>query len=70
MKNIKDKKIKDQEPLNNLLYNIFVVNPIFHKKIETKIKMIILLNIITHVIIATPITMIDIEITIDRSKQQ
>ena len=65
MKNIKDIKIRDQELLNNLLYNTSVVNPIFHKKIEKKIQMIILLKIITDIIKTTSITMIDIEITTD-----
>ena len=65
MKNIKDIKIRDQELLNNLLYNTSVVNPIFHKKIEMKIQIIILLKIITDIIKTTSITMIDIEITTD-----
>ena len=38
MKNIKDIKITDQELLNNPLYNISVVKPVIHKKIEMKIK--------------------------------
>ena len=65
MTNIKDIKIKDQEPLNNLLYNTFVVSPITHKKIEMKIKMIVLIKITTHIIKTTPIKMIDLEITTD-----
>ena len=44
MKNTKDIKIRDQELLNNPLYNISAVNPLIHKKIEIKIKMIILLG--------------------------
>ena len=32
MKNIKDIKIRDQELLNNPLYNTSVVNPVIHKK--------------------------------------
>ena len=47
MKNIKDKKIRDQELLNNPLYNISVVNPEIHKKIEKKIIMIIPLETTT-----------------------
>ena len=45
MKNIKEIKIRDQELLNNLLYNIFAVNLLIHKKIEMKTKMVILLDI-------------------------
>ena len=66
MKNIKDKQIKDQELLNNPSYNIFAVNPVIHKKIETKFKMIILLeiSIVTYIIkTTTPTTMTDIELT-------
>ena len=33
-KNIKDIKIRDQELLNNPLYNTFAVNLVIHKKIE------------------------------------
>ena len=44
MKNIKDIKIRDQEFLNNALYNMFVVNLVIHRKIEMKTKMIILLE--------------------------
>ena len=68
MKNIKYIKIKDQELLSNPLYNTSVVNPVVHKKIEMKIKMIILLKITTVIGIikaTTPITMTDIEITTD-----
>ena len=68
MKNIKDKKIRDQELLINPLYNTSVVNPVFHKKIEMKIKMIILLKITTVIDIietSTPTIMTDIEKTTD-----
>ena len=68
VKNIKDIKIRDQELLNNPLYNISVVNPVSHKKIEIEIKMIILLKIttVTYIIkTTTPTTMTDIERTTD-----
>ena len=68
MKNIKDIKIRDQELLNNPLYNISVVNPVIHKKKELKIKMIILLEITTVMNITkitTPIITTDIEKTTD-----
>ena len=68
MKNIKDIKIRDQELLNNPLYNTSVVNPVIHKKIEMEIKMIILSEITTVIDIikiTTPTTMTDMEITID-----
>ena len=68
MMNIKDKKIRDQELLNNLLYNTSVVNPVIHKKIEMKIKMIILLEITTVmdiIKITTPTITTDIKITTD-----
>ena len=68
MKNIKDIKIRDQELLNNPLYNTSVVNPVIHKKIEMKIKMIILLKITTVIDIiktTTPTTMTDTEKTTD-----
>ena len=68
MKNIKDIKIRDQVLLNNPLYNTFVVNPVIHKKIELKVKMIIFLKItivIDPIKITTPTTMTDIEITTD-----
>ena len=39
MKNIKNIKIRDQELLNNPLYNTSVVNPVLFKKIKMKIKM-------------------------------
>ena len=58
-------KNQDQEPLNNLLYNTFVVNPPIHKKIETKTQMIILIKIKIHIIKTTHITMIDIETILD-----
>ena len=68
MKNIKDIKIRDQELLNNLLYNISGVNLVIHKKIKMKTKMNILLK--TMIVqdltrTTTPITTIDIEITTD-----
>ena len=47
MQYIKDIKIRDQELLNNLLHNTSVVNPVNHKKIEMKIKMIIPLETTT-----------------------
>ena len=68
MKNIKDIKIRDQELLNNPLYNISVVNPVIHKKIEMKIKVIILLETTTVIYIIKIITLTittDIEITTD-----
>ena len=68
MKNIKDIEIRDQELLNNPLYNTSVVNPVIHKKIEMKIKMIIFLKITTVIDIiktTTPTIMTDIEITTD-----
>ena len=68
VKNIKDTKIRDQELLNNPLYNTSVVNSVSHKKIKKKIKKIILLKITTVIDIiktTTPITMTDIEITTD-----
>ena len=68
MKNIKDTRIRDQELLNNLLYNVSVVNPVIHKKIEMKIKLIILLKVTTvidTIKTTTPTTMTGIEITTD-----
>ena len=68
MKNIKDIKIRDHELFNNPLYNTSVVNPVIHKKIEMKIKMIIPVKITTVIDIiktTTPTTMPDIEITTD-----
>ena len=47
MKKIKDIKIRDQELLDNPLYNISVVNPVIHKKIKMKTKMTILNKITT-----------------------
>ena len=66
MKNTKVIKIRDQKLLNNPLYNTSVVNPVIHKKIEMKIKMVIFLKITTVIDIiktTTPTTMTDIEIT-------
>ena len=68
MKNIKELKIRDQELLNNPLYNTSVVIPVIHKKIGLKIKMIILLKTMTVIdIIKIPTLTIttDTEITID-----
>ena len=68
MKNIKYIKIRDQEHLNNPLYNIFVVKLVIHKKIEMKTKTIILLEkttVIDLIKAITPTTMIDIEIMTD-----
>ena len=68
MKNIKDIKIRDQEILNNSLYNIFVVNLVIHKKIEMKTKMNILLEITTVIDLiktTTPTTTTDIAIMTD-----
>ena len=68
MKNIKDIKIRDQELLSNPLYNTSVVNPVIHKEIETKIKMINLLEITTIIDIFKTTTLTittDIKITID-----
>ena len=68
MKDIKDIKIRDQELPNNPLYNTFVANPVILKKINMKIKLIILLKIttITDVIkINALIIPTDIEITLD-----
>ena len=65
MMNIKDTKIKYQELLSNFLDNTFVVNPVFHKKVEMKIKMITLIEIMTGTDttkITIPITRIDIEV--------
>ena len=64
MKNIKDIEIRDQELFNNPLCNISVVNPVIHKKIEMKIKMITLLKITTVIDITKttiPTTTTDIE---------
>ena len=62
MTNIKEIKIKDQESLNNLLYNTFVVNLTIHKKIETKTQMIVFIKIIIHMTKTIHIPMINIEI--------
>ena len=67
-KNIRQIKIRDQELLNNPLYNTSVVHPVILKKIEMKIKMIIFLEITTVIYIIkinTPTTTTDIEITTD-----
>ena len=63
--NTKDIKIKDQELLNNLLYNTFVVNPMTHKKPKMKIQMLILLKIMTVINIIKITTITDTEITTD-----
>ena len=47
MMNINEIKNQDQELLNNLLYNTFVVNPVIHKKVEMIIKTITLIEIMT-----------------------
>ena len=68
MKNIKFIKVRDQELLNNPLYNISVVNPVIHKRIKMKIKLIVLLETTTviDIIKITTLTITtDIEITID-----
>ena len=68
MKNIKNIKIRDQELLNNPLYNTSVVNSVILKKIKMKIKMIFPTETLTVIdIIKTTILTIttDIEITID-----
>ena len=68
MKNIKEIKIRDQELLNNPLYNIFAVNLVIHKKIEIKTKMVILLDITTVIDLIKTITLTtttDIEIITD-----
>ena len=66
-KNTKDLEIRDQELLNNLLYNTSVVNPAILKITELKIKLIILLEIMTviDIVKTTPTIVIDIEIKID-----
>ena len=68
MKDIKDIKIRDQELLNNPLYNICVVNPVIHKKIEMKIRKIILLEtttVIDKINITTLTITTDLETTTD-----
>ena len=62
MTNTKEKKIKDQELLNNPLYSTFVVNPIIHKKMKTQILILLIMIVINTIKI---ITMTDTEITID-----
>ena len=69
IKKIKDIKIGDQELSNNLLFNTFVVKPRTHKKSKLKIKMIILLKNMIH-IIKTTITMTDKEIMTDAEGTQ
>ena len=62
--NTKNTKTKDHELLNNLLYNIFAVNLITHKKFELTIqKLTPQITIVTNIIKIT-IT-IDTEIMID-----
>ena len=68
MKNIKDITIRDQVLLNNPLYNTSAVNPVIHKKIKMKIKMIILretTTVIDIIKITTLTIRTDIEITTD-----
>ena len=66
MKNIKVKKIRNQELPNNRSYKTSVVNPAILKITELKIKLIILPEIMIVVDIAKLTTiMIDIEIMID-----
>ena len=68
MKNIKDIKSRDQELLNNLLYNISAVILVIHKRCEMKTKMIILLEIMIVLDLiktTTPTTTADIEIMRD-----
>ena len=64
MKNTKNTITKDHELLNNLLYNIFAVNLIIHKKIEMTIQILTpQIMIVTNII--KIIIMIDTEIMID-----
>ena len=66
MMNIKNIKFKDQELPNNHLYNTSVVNPVIRKKIEMKIKMSTLPEIMTATNMTKtiiPITRIDIVVT-------
>ena len=66
MKNTKNIEIQDQELPNDRSYNTSVVNPAILEITELKIKLIILLEIMTVVDIAKTTTiMIDIEIMID-----
>ena len=63
MMNTKNTMIKDHELLNNLLYNIFAVNLIIHKKIEMTIQILTpQIMIVTNIIKST--IMIDTEIMI------
>ena len=64
MMNTKITKTKDHELLNNLLYNIFAVNLITHKKLEMTIQIITPQITIVTIIIKITIT-IDTEIMID-----
>ena len=62
--NTKNTITKDHELLNNLLYNIFAVNLIIHKKIEMTIQILTpQIMIVTNII--KIIIMIDTEIMID-----
>ena len=64
MMNTKNTITKDHELLNNLLYNIFAVNPIIHKKIKMTIQILTpQIMIVTNIIKIT--LMIDTEIMID-----
>ena len=64
MMNTKNTIIKDHELLNNLLYNIFAVNLIIHKKIEMTIQILTpQIMIVTNIIKITIMT--DTEIMID-----
>ena len=64
MMNTKNRKTKDHELLNNLLYNIFAVNLITHKKLEMTIQILTPQILIVTNIIKITIT-IDTEIMID-----
>ena len=62
--NTKNTITKDHELLNNLLYNIFAVNLIFHKKVEMTIQILTpQIMIVTNIM--KIIIMIDAEIMID-----
>ena len=64
MMNTKNTITNDHELLNNLLYNIFAVNLIIHKKIEMTIQILTpQIMIVTNIIKIT--IMIDTEIMID-----
>ena len=68
MKNTENIEIRDQELPNNRLYNTSVVNPAILKRTELKIKLIILLEIMTVIDIAKTTTIvINIEIMIEVS---